>query len=1063
MLNFPDSHLPGIDADDFSHAREIGELIKLVGTSGELNSQHQDYPSEENGAIALVHALDVSDEPVYIYDTQGKCQWVNRSGESLLHLDTRQIIGRYIFELFPGQSRFQIKAWRRVIDAKEPSSFISETTINGEVHKFQTSIFPVMDYGGRVQSVVSIGRLFADRDILQYENQMQGAELDLIHEIASIVTSSLEIGDVYERFAAEFKKLVDFDRIVVMELDETGEYVIPTFASTARPSSSCKKEPIPLYNTGMAWVITHQRTLIENDLRLHRMFESDDDLLEMGIRSIVRVPLITRSGIIGVMTLGSYHPNTFGDREQAVAEQMAAQIAPAIENARLYQASQEYAKELEVLDGIASVITSSLRIEEVYERFASGVRNLVDFDRISIIVVDAEGNTAWQEYVSESERFDLDYSQPRRIENTPTGWVISSGVTLVEPDLAESIQYESDRAFLEKGIRSIIRVPFVSKERAIGAFALNSKQSRAFGPRERRLLERLAAQIAPAIENARLYEEAQDRAQELQVIDDIATMLTSSLHIEDVYERFAAEVKKLVDFDRMAVILVDDESEKAKIAHVSGLDRKGLKAIASRPLKNSHIEWVVEHRDTLIADDISRSGALRFPEDRTLLEAGLISGIRTPLLIKNKVLGTYTLWSARPSAYGPREKRIVERLSAQIAPAIENARLYEEVERALNTLKTTQEQLVRVERLRAMGELASGVAHDLNNALAAILGRVQILINQVKESPHQRSLQLIEQAAQDSAQVVRRILDFARLESHTEFSNVDVNRLIEDIVELTRHKWHDEAQSKGQVIEIKTNIGDVPIVLGNYSELREALMNLVINAYEAIPEDGAIELRTYHSENYVHIDISDSGSGMTPEVQQRIFDPFFTTKGSSGTGIGMSVTLGIITRHNGSIDVDSEAGKGTTIHISMPIAELTENALSEEAPASPETSKTARILVVEDELLIRETLYDMLDLGNHKITLACNGEEGIRLFNEGDFDIVFTDLGMPGISGWEVARTIRECSKDIPIIMVTGWGVGIDRAEMEENGVNEVLPKPFDIDLVLNLVQRLMEGDEGEE
>ena len=189
----------------------------MVESPNKRRAGGRDYDTDEsNGANALAQALDVSHEPVYIYDTQGKCVWVNRSGENLLQMEAKDVIGRYIFELFPGQSRFQITAWRRVIDAIESSSFISEITIGGEARKFQTSIFPVMDDDGNVKSVVSIGRPFEDREVLQYENQMRGAELDLIQEISSIITSSHEIGELYERFAIEFKRLVDFDRMVLM-------------------------------------------------------------------------------------------------------------------------------------------------------------------------------------------------------------------------------------------------------------------------------------------------------------------------------------------------------------------------------------------------------------------------------------------------------------------------------------------------------------------------------------------------------------------------------------------------------------------------------------------------------------------------------------------------------------------------------------------------------------------------------------------------------------------------------------------------------------------------------
>ena len=857
----------------------------MIESPKDFEAERHEISSDDTEALALAHALDVSDEAVYIYDTDGRCKWVNRSGERLIRKEARQIIGKFIFELFPSQSRFQIKAWRRVIETKEPTSFVFEVSADGEKRRFQTSIYPVMDFGGSVQSVVSIGRPFSEREVLQYENRMRGAELDLIYEISSIVTSSLEIGQVYERFAAEFKKLVDFDRLLIVELDESGETATPTYVFSSGPHAGMPSEPMRLSATGVAWAIDRNQSHVENDLRESREFEIDVQLLERGLRSVMRVPLITRSGVLGIMVLASYQPNAFGDREQALAERVAAQIAPAIENARLYKAAQEYTQELEVVDEIASIVTSNLLIEGLYERFVTEIRRIVDFDRISIIKLKEDGRLANPEYVSSPDPFGLEMRDPWPLENTAVGWSVENRASLVEPDLAESMRFLADNTLLEAGVRSVIRVPLISNERAIGGFSL------------------------------------------------------------------------------------------------------------------SHHE---------------------------------------------------------PNKFGPRERRILERLAAQIAPAIENARLYHELEQAFETLSETQDQLVRVERLRAMGELASGVAHDLNNALAAILGRAQLLMNQMEDETHVRSLRLIEQAAQDSAQVVKRILDFARLESdQTDFTAVNVEQLLNDVIELTRHRWSDEAQSKGQTIEIRKEMSTVPEVLGSYSELREVLMNIVINAYEAIEGDGAITMSSSVANGAVRITVADSGPGMTEETKEKVFNPFFTTKGSRGTGLGLSIALGIITKHNGTLLMDSEAGRGTKVHITLPFAPRSEGPEEEEPAATKERVKPARVLVIEDELLIRETLYDMLELVDHKVILASNGEEGIRAFKEGEFDVVFTDLGMPGLSGWDVAKAIKKERSDVPIVMVTGWGVGIDEEKLKQHQIDRVLPKPFDIDEVHTLIRDL--------
>ncbi len=841
----------------------------------------------ENGAIALAQRLDDSDEPVYIYDTQGRCQWVNPSGEKLLRQDASQIIGRYIFELFPGQIRFQIMAWRRVITSKAPSSFLSEVSVNGETRVYQTSLFPVMDNSGRVQSVVSVSRRFAEREALEYENQMQEAELALIQEIASIMTSSLDLSQVYEHFASEFNKLVAFDRIAILLQDDEKQELRLAFAWGPLKCKACQMGSVAATDPALLWLRAQRKAHISRDLAQQMEFPLDSDLLDEGVRSVMRIPLITRKGVVGMLLLCSIHAGVYGDREQAIAERMVAQIAPAIENAQLYQQAQERAKELEVIDEIASIMTSSLRIQEVYERFAS-------------------------------------------------------------------------------------------------------------------------------------------------------------------------EVRRLFSFDRMSIVLVDEKSQKAVKAYTSGVDSEALRTAQHWPMDGADMRRLLEERQTIMESDLSRRP--RSQEDEALLKAGLVSEIRVPLISKDKVLGIFLLWSSQRGAFGKREKRILERLAAQIAPAIVNARLYEEVEQALERLRSTQEQLVRVERLRAMGELASGVAHDFNNSLAAILGRTQLLMNHITYEPHLRSLQLIEQAAHDSAQVVRRILDFARFRTESKFSPVNVNALVNDVVELTRHKWYDEAHIKGQRIDVSTHLDEVPSVLGNYSDLREVLTNLVINAYQAIPKDGSIQVSTRQMGDQVCIEVADTGVGMSPEMKKRVFEPFFTSKGAAGTGLGLSIAYGIISRHHGKIEIESEEGVGTAVRVLLPVAEGVAVVEESQVRSLPQSQRKARILVIEDEPLIRETLADMLAMAGHQVTLASDGEGGLAQFKQGRFDIIFTDLGMPGTSGWEVARAIKQQQPSVPVVMVTGWGVGIDREELERNKVDQVLPKPFDIDQVLNLVRDLVDG-----
>ena len=370
--------------------------------------------------------------------------------------------------------------------------------------------------------------------------------------------------------------------------------------------------------------------------------------------------------------------------------------------------------------------------------------------------------------------------------------------------------------------------------------------------------------------------------------------------------------------------------------------------------------------------------------------------------------------------------------------------------------KKMEEQLLQTEKLRALAEMASGVAHDFNNALASILGNAQLLLYTVEDEEIKESLKIIEKVAKDSAQTVRRLQDFTRKRVHQELFEVDVNLIIKDSIEITKPKWKDEVQSRGIRIEMVSNLEKIPSVSGNASELREVITNLIFNAIDAMLEGGTLKICTFQKRKEVFIQISDTGIGIQEEVRKKIFEPFFTTKPFTNTGLGLSMSYGIIKRFGGEIEVESKVGHGTTFTIILPVGgEGREEVIS---PPTIKKGRKARILVIDDEEFVRSVLSRTLAQVNHQVTLAEDGEKGIQLFKEGKFDLVLTDLGMPGMSGWEVCRMIKKISPHTPVGMITGWGMEMSRGKMEEYGLDFFISKPFDLNQILNVVTETMES-----
>ena len=364
------------------------------------------------------------------------------------------------------------------------------------------------------------------------------------------------------------------------------------------------------------------------------------------------------------------------------------------------------------------------------------------------------------------------------------------------------------------------------------------------------------------------------------------------------------------------------------------------------------------------------------------------------------------------------------------------------IARDITEQKEERERAARADKLRALGQLASGVAHDFNNSLAAILGRAQLLRRQIDEPALVRNLDIIQTAAEDAAATVRRIQTFARKSAVKEFELVDVAGLLNDAIEITRTRWQNEARIRGLEYEVRLNTEPGQFTYGSASELREVFVNLIVNAVDAMPRGGKLLVTCRRKDERLQLHFSDNGMGMPDDVQQKIFEPFFSTKGAHGTGLGLSVSYSIIERHSGSISVVSQPGVGTNFTIDLPA--VVTKTQSEDFSSELSDAPGLKILVVDDEEPVRETLAEMLVAVNHRVELAGSGLEAIEKLRKGGFDFVFTDLAMPEMDGWETARLIRKDWPGVKIVLVTGYGPTTTPPPGEEDLVDAIIGKPFD-------------------
>ena len=365
--------------------------------------------------------------------------------------------------------------------------------------------------------------------------------------------------------------------------------------------------------------------------------------------------------------------------------------------------------------------------------------------------------------------------------------------------------------------------------------------------------------------------------------------------------------------------------------------------------------------------------------------------------------------------------------------------------------KLAQERAARSDKLRALGELAAGVAHNLNNSLTVIQGRAQLLLMRSGENEGaKKSLEVITQAVADCSQTLRRLLDFSRRESTKVKVPVDLSELVTSSVEIGRPKWQTDSVNRTGTITVDIDTPQPVFTLGDSAELREVVLNLIFNAVDAMPEGGTIQISTRAEGNTARFSVADTGTGMPPEVIARIFEPFYSTKGERGTGLGLSASHGIVENHGGEINVTSEAGKGTRFEIILPLHEAVART-SVPAAQVDNGHEVARVLVVEDEERVRALLKEAFSAAGHQVTEAVTGAEALKLLDQGKFDLLICDLGLPELSGLHVARWVKEFRPDLPVIIATGYSEMIAAEDYDKARIDEVIRKPF---AVTDLLQR---------
>jgi signal transduction histidine kinase/CheY-like chemotaxis protein len=575
---------------------------------------------------------------------------------------------------------------------------------------------------------------------------------------------------------------------------------------------------------------------------------------------------------------------------------------------------------------------------------------------------------------------------------------------------------------------------------------------------ERRVRERTADLETEVAVRREAEENAQSQLRNLNLLHQITRATSERRDLHSIYDAAIRNLEEQLPLDLCCLCLYDAGNSTLTVEKVgprcAALARElGLAERTRLPVDSDALAHGV--RGTQVSEP--DTSLVASPLSQRLATAGLRSLVVSPLQIEERVFAVMIVARRQEQGFSNGKVKFLRQLSEHLALASNQAQLYEALQRAYDDLQQTQHAVLQQERLRALGQMASGIGHDINNALAPIALHTEALLeSEPGLSPRLRdSLLTIQRAMDNVVRTVARMREFYRPRAaEAEQLPLQLNPIALQAIDLTRPQWHDTPQKSGQVVTVKTDLAaDLPAVAGIESEIREALVNLVLNAVDAMPRGGILTLRTRavprphgSGAGYVQIDVADTGIGMNDETRRRCMEPFFTTKGEHGSGLGLAAVYGVVRRHGAEIDIRSVQGRGTTVSLVFPVVSQSETPAAT-LPRSQGAPERLRLLLVDDDPLFLKSLGDFLEADGHMVTETSGGQQAIDAFRAAQqrrepYSAVITDLGMPYVDGRRVAAAVKSVAPATPVILLTGWGQRLMSDDDFPPNIDRVLTKP---------------------
>ncbi|MFI5342162.1 MAG: GAF domain-containing protein [Candidatus Methylomirabilales bacterium] len=908
-------------------------------------------------------------------------------------------------------------------------------------------------YADRLIGVITINsddasRLFTDQDrevvalfaghaAIAIENARlyeatvrRGEALAALLRATQSVMSGLDLHEILNRIARAASEIAGTPHVAVMLVDREAQALrMATVVGDSVPSGY----HVPLGVSFSGLVAESGEPLFCADSANDPRNASAERDRQLGFVTYLGLPIKIGDEVLGVLSFDTTEPREYGVDELAYLSSFAGQTAIAIENARLYEAAQqELAKHRRTQ---TALMQSETRYRRLIETAAEG-----------IIISDPDTLIT---FVNPKMAAMLGYTPAEMLGRSYTDFVDpterpDARAAMARRHIAGNEQLE--RVFQRKDGTPCVMLlnvaPILDEGgQYAGGFAMFTD-----------ITARKNAETALAT-----------RTRHLEAIRTVSTEITRELDLTRLLQLIAQRALDLAQAQRAVIFYCEKTTNTFQSAAWAGFeDAEGqpwFPAEVARPNRGAPGEVLRQRRGFMVNDyrewpDANPALLAHTPVTRVLAE---------PLWYRDTIIGIILIGRDGETAplFTNEHRETLSLFADQAAIAIENARLFQAQQAAYADLQRAQDELVRTSKLRALGQLSAGIAHDLNNVLASVIAHGDLL-RFLHPSPElQHHLDPLLTSARDGALIIQRLQEFSRQQASKQLRPIRLETIVSGAVQLTRPHWHDEAYRHNRAITVETHLDDLPPILGSESEIREALTNLILNAVDAMPTGGCLTFRAQAvpstldvpgSPPAVDLQVTDTGTGIPEDVRPHIFDPFFTTRGTRGTGMGLSIVYGIMERHGGHITVTSTPGRGTTFTLWFQATQH-QTTVTPEITIHP-TTRPLRVLVVDDNPQVRHGLVSLLNSLGHIPTEADSGEAGLARLTDTPIDLLVTDLTMTNdMNGIQFAQQVRSMHPTTPIILITGWADATEDQDIPQGTINAILQKPIGLQQLSQIIE----------